>query len=412
MDYPRNLCKEIEPKLDLPEALFILGPRQSGKTTLLKQLMRKVGEERSIYIDLEFPELLRIFSMGVTEILKYLNYHRPNQNSRVFVFLDEVQYLSDFSHIVKLMVDHYSDQFKLVMSGSSSALIKYQFKESLVGRKLVYELFPLSFDEYLRFKAEDKLSDMLIYEPDSIPLDKISALENYLQDYIIYGGYPKVVKQVSRDDKRQILLDIVNSYILKDIKDLFKIEKTQQLNHLVRYLAANIGKHVNHQSLATEIMLHRETIQAYLEILEECYIIRRLKPYYQNLSTELKQMNKLYFVDSGIRNVLIDNLNELELRSDKGELFENFMYSHLFHNVKADQKIRYWQTRNHQEIDFIITSSAMLLALETKYSGDKSVSFAAFQRAYPDSVCRVLCFRNPNPARQELYGWQALGLLK
>ncbi|MDD4310034.1 MAG: ATP-binding protein [Candidatus Cloacimonetes bacterium] len=409
MDYPRNLCKAIEPKLQLPEALFILGPRQSGKTTLLKQLMHKVGEDRSIYIDLEFPELLRIFSTGITEILKYLNYHRPKQNDRIYVFIDEVQYLSDFSHIVKLMVDHYSGQCQLVMSGSSSALIKYQFKESLVGRKLVYELFPLSFDEYLRFREEDKLSDMLVHEPDSIPMEKLSALEDYLQDYIIYGGYPKVVKQQTREDKRQVLTDIVNSYILKDIKDLFKIEKSQQLNHLVRYLAANIGKCINQQSLATETRLHRETIQAYLNILEECYIIRRLQPFYQNLSTELKKMNKLYFVDTGVRNLLIDNLNELELRSDKGELVENYMHSHLFHNVKPDQKIRYWQTRSHQEIDFIVTGSAKLLALETKYSGDKSVSFAAFKRAYPDAVCKVVCMRNPNPARQEIFSWQAGG---
>jgi hypothetical protein len=116
-------------------------------------------------------------------------------------------------------------------------------------------------------------------------------------------------------------------------------------------------------------------------------------------------------VDTGVRNLLIDNLNELELRSDKGELFENYMLSYLFHCLKPDQKIRYWQTRSHQEIDYVVTSPTKLLALETKYSGNKSVSFAAFRRAYPDAVCRVACYRNPNPGRQELYRWQASGFL-
>ncbi|MDZ4181326.1 MAG: ATP-binding protein [Candidatus Cloacimonadaceae bacterium] len=410
MDYPRNLEQVIADKLLQPEAIFIFGPRQSGKTTLMKQLMQRVGLENALYIDLEYPALQHTFSQGIEEVIKYISYNRIKPQGRLYVFLDEVQYLSDFSRIVKLMVDHHSEDFKLIMSGSSSALIKYHFKDSLVGRKLVYELLPLCFEEFLLFKSEDKLAKAIIEAPESIPDNRRQDLERYLEEFIVFGSYPKVVKVNTFREKWDILKDIVSSYILKDIKDLFKIEKTHQLNHMIRFLSLNIGKELNIHNLSNEVSLHRETARSYLDILEECYIIRRLKPFHQNLGTELRRMNKLYFVDSGVRNILIDNLNDLDSRSDRGELLENMVYGHLLHRLEPGQKIRFWQTRNKQEIDFVIDSPKQLIAIETKYSGGKATSFSVFRNAYPNARCYVACLKNATN-KDEIPVWQSASLL-
>lgn len=394
MNYQRNLESSIVQKLNQPEAIFIFGPRQSGKTTLMRQLIQRVGEDSSLYFDLEYPDALGLFSQSFDEIIKHLRFVRKSGEGRVFVFIDEVQYLGDISKFVKLMVDHHSAEFKLIMTGSSSALIKHQFRDSLVGRKLIYELYPLSFDEFLLFKGEDKLAAAVKAKPKNIPGSLRRLLEKYLEEFIIFGSYPKVVKAQTIDEKWDILKDIAGSCILKDIRDLFRIEKPQQLNHLVKALCVNIGKELNINSLSNEVGLHRETTKSYLDILEECYVIRRLKPFYSNMSTELRKMNKQYFVDTGIRNVMINNLNYLSGRADKGELLENAVHGIIHRNLPSGYKLRYWQTRNRQEIDFVILGPETMIAIETKYSQARTSSFLAFSKAYPGARCKVVSFQS------------------
>ncbi len=406
--YKRNLFAKVVTNISSAEAIFVFGARQCGKTTLLKQLMQYVGIENSIYIDIEFPQMLSLFNGGIEEILKYLRYSRKKQNERCYVFIDEIQYVDDFSKTVKLMVDHYSEEFKLVMTGSSSALIKYHFRESLVGRKFVYELYPLSFDEFLRFKEMDKLAEFIVENSEAIPRDKYVTLQSMSEEFMIFGSYPKVALSDSREKKREILTDIIASYILKDLKDLFHIEKTDNLNRLVRILAVNIGNEINVSSLANETGLHRETVQNYLDILAECYVIKRLKPYYKNISTELRKTPKVYFVDSGIRNMLVNNLNELNLRTDRGELFENFVFLNLFHTKPALSEVKFWKTRNKQEIDFVVENAAKLTTYEAKISGSKTGSFRAFAAAYPESENYTVCFSNADRGKGHKYAWELL----
>jgi len=404
--YERSLFRPILEKLSGQEAIFIFGARQCGKTTLLKQLMKEVGEENSLYIDIEYPEMLSLFNQGFDEVLRYLRYNRKKSDSLCYVFIDEIQYVTDFSQTVKLFVDHHSAEFKLIMTGSSSALIKYHFRESLVGRKVTYDLYPLSFKEFLRFKELDKLARTIEEAPEAIPVDQYIVLERMSEEYMIFGGYPKVVLSERTEDKQEILADIASSYILKDIKDLFKIEKIENLNHLVRNLAVNIGKEINISSLATEVGLHRETTDNYLRILEECYIIRRLKPFHGNLNKELKKIPKVYFVDHGIRNLLINNFNRLSSRVDKGELFENLVFLNLFHKKDRRTEIKYWKTRNNQEIDFIVKDAALFNAYEAKFSGKKSNSFRAFSNSYPEALHFTVCFSNVNKEKGQIYGWE------
>ncbi len=404
--YPRNLFEQVWASLNSKEAVFIFGARQCGKTTLLKQLIEKVGEQNSLYIDIEYPLMLETFNQGIDEVLKYLRFNRKQNKSRTYIFIDEIQYVTDFSKTIKLLVDHHSDEFKLIMTGSSSALIKYHFSESLVGRKIIFELFPLSFDEFLRFKDHSTLADAIKHDHASIPLDQYKVLEDLGEEYMTFGGYPKVSLTENISEKQRILNDLASSYILKDIKNLFRIEKIEQLNHLIRYLSVNITKEININALANEVGLNRETLKSYLNVLEECYIISKIRPFHKNLTTELKKTPKLFFIDLGIRNVLIGDFKKLDYRMDRGEIFENFVYLNLFLKKDDMTAIHYWKTKNKQEIDFIVCKNDKINAFEAKYSTTQKVSFQAFKNAYPHSECHKVCFRSPKLDKGELYGWQ------
>lgn len=407
--YFRELHNKLLPAMQQNEAIFIFGARQCGKTTLLKQLMEEDAFQNSIYVDIEYPLMLETFSRGVDEVLNYLRIQRKDKHSRCFVFIDEVQYIKDLSQTIKLLVDHHSDEFKLVMTGSSSALIKYQFQESLVGRKIVFELYPLSFKEFLYFHQRDDLATLLSTESAELPLAYEKQLQDYASEYMVFGAYPKVVLSPGEAEKKRVLADLTSSYILKDIKDLFRIEKPEALNHLCRILAVTSGKECSLNGLSTEVGLHSRTLKDYLRILEECYVIRRLQPFYKNLSTELRKSPKFYFVDPGIRNALISNFLHLDQRGDRGELVEHFVLNNLQNQIDPHfGKINYWKTRNKQELDFIVDDMSRLYALECKVSGDRFVSFASFQNAYPKADCRVVCLREPNLSRRDRYIWQEL----
>ncbi len=204
--YPRTLESKIKEKLHSPEAIFILGARQVGKTTLMKHLMNELPENQYIYLDLENPTFLSILNKGVNEFLAYLKYQGLSNETRNCIFIDEIQYAPDFSSIIKYMVDHYSENYKLILSGSSSLQIRKQFKDSLVGRKIIFELYPLSFEEYCCFKEENKISELLQkinpFELKEDPLRFEKEKVHYLlREYLIYGGFPKVALQENKKDK-------------------------------------------------------------------------------------------------------------------------------------------------------------------------------------------------------------------
>jgi len=403
----RKLEDRIEKSLSNQRALFILGARQVGKTTLLKRLIEHVGHDNAVYFDLENSEHLQGLTGSIEDVVSYINSYLPKQKQRVYVFIDEIQYIRDFSSNIKYLVDHYSAQFKLIMTGSSSLLIKKSFSESLVGRKDVLELYPLSFAEYCLFKGEVRIAEQLDNEPqDSIDGLKVHQLKlnRMLKEYMLYGGYPQVVLSESREEKITLLRDIVNSYILKDVKYLFKIEKIDQFNHLIRYLAINIGKELSIKSIAGEIGLYWDTVQKHILALQESYIISLITPYHKNLTTELRQMPKVYFVDAGVRNTIINNFNDIDLRTDRGEQFENYVYNQLFLKKSLLTEIKYWKTRSGMEIDFVAINENIITAYEVKFGSDTKNNFAAFSNAYPDAQCCTVRYAYKKK-ESELPGW-------
>ena len=346
--------------------------------------------EHSFYLDLENPQYLSIINQGSEEFKAFLDSRGLSKQNRNLIFIDEIQYAKDFSSLIKYFVDHYSERYKLILSGSSSLQIRQNFKESLVGRKIVFELYPLSFSEYCEFKGEailsKKLNNFNFWEIKDDPLrfDKI-RLKALYQDFLTFGGFPKVVLENSKADKIRILKDIVTSYILKDIRHIFNLEKTDQFNHLVRLLATVMGKELNFSKLATEVKLHKQTLQHYINALEQAYIIKLIQPYYKNLATELRKTPKCFFLDNGIRNLLINNFSELEFRIDRGELLENCIFTQLQKKSKPLRKINYWRTKNHQEVDFIVQEENKLFALEVKWNKGSWANIKKFGQVYSNS---------------------------
>jgi predicted AAA+ superfamily ATPase len=407
MPYIKRILEDrMEDYMSTSRAMFILGARRVGKTTLLKRAMEIVGLDRSVYFDLEKSEHLRGLSGPIDEVVSYISQNFVNTEQRNFVFIDEIQYLQDFSHSIKYLVDHYSDKFKLIMTGSSSLLIKKSFSESLVGRKDILELYPLSFAEFCLFKGEKNIYKVLSEDRENA-VDRIGVLHEklttLLKEYMLYGGYPQVVLSEKKDKKLSLLNDIVSSYILKDVKYLFKIEKIDQFNHLVRYLAISIGKELNIKGISREIGLYWDTIQKHMLALQESYILNILKPFHNNLTTELRQMPKVYFMDLGVRNILLNNFNELELRPDRGEIFENYVFNQLYLRRSILTEIKFWKTRNGQEVDFVVNDEGRLTAYEVKY-GTEPKNFLAFLNGYPEAQCLTIRF-NYRKKEGELPGW-------
>ena len=388
--FKRMLEKTVFESLEEPEALFILGARQVGKTSLMKRIMNSLEKSNFVYIDLENPANLSIFNKGINEFLAYLKYQNLDDTKRSYIFIDEIQYAEDFSGLIKYVVDHYSDKYKLILSGSSSLQIRRQFKESLVGRKKIFELYPLTFSEFCLFKGEDKISEILAeidvfaLTEDPLRFEK-EKIRNLLKEFLVYGGFPKVALQKDKIQKTQVLQDIVQSYVMKDIRHIFHLEKISQFNHLIKLLAAFSGKELNISQLATETHLHKQTLEHYLDALESSYIIKIIQPFHKNLSSELRKTPKCYFLDNGIRNFLVSNFSDAEFRTDRGELLENFVFSQLQKKADPLTQINFWRTKTKQEIDFILRKENKLFALEVKWNTGSMQNLKKFKQNYPET---------------------------
>lgn len=394
--FARALEKDIINSMDSPKAIFILGARQVGKTTLLKRLMEHVGTENSLYFDIEHPRNLEIFSGSLESIIAFLRFSSPKPKGKTYVFLDEIQYLDDFSKTVKLFADHYHEEFKLVMTGSSSLLIKHQFKESLVGRKEIFTLYPLSFSEFCLFRGQDKIAAELErgdLSRNNPLLSLRGEMEQLMAEYATFGGFPEVARLSGYEDRSRLLNEIVSSYILKDIRHILNIEKLSELNRLIKNLAYNSGKEINVSELARDVGLHRETLQKYLLGLEESYIISLIRPFHNNFEKEMRKMPKIYFIDTGIRNMLVNDLSPLDQRQDRGELAENVFFLNLLRNSRVTTQIMYWKTKRGAEVDFVVKEDGVIDAYEVKYGSSTQNHFQSFLKLYPEARCRMVRYQ-------------------
>ena len=353
--YRRKIVDEIEDFLDSKEAIVIYGARQAGKTTLLKYLIEhnlKHAKENVFYFDLELANLLELCNEGAEAVYKYLLEKGANEKKQICLIIDEIQYLNNPSNFIKIIHDHFP-KIKLIVSGSSSFEIKKKFKDSLVGRVLCFELQPLSFEEFLEFKNKKyNLSE----NNSKTTNNELIALA---KEYMKYGGYPRIVLEESEQKKQTLLSQIINTYIKKDIRDIGNIRNISGFNKLLEILAAQSGQLLNVSKLSNTLDMNRETVQEYLDLLENTFIIKRITPFHKNIRSELSKNPKIFLSDTGMMHLLwLKEFPKIIL----GNVFETFVFLEL---MKAGAKINFWRTTNKQEIDFIVKNK-QIHAIESK----------------------------------------------
>lgn len=369
---PRRIVGSILEKLWRDERIIVLlGARQVGKTSIMHLLVKnllgteKIERKRVFYLDLEDMELLDIVNKGVDEFISFLKAKGANLEERCFIFLDEIQYMENPSNFLKLIVDHHPE-IKLIVSGSSSFAIKSKFKDSLAGRKIVFNIYHLDFGEFLEFRGAGNLAQLW----DVGDWEKARFFQKdflrYFEEYVVFGGLPKSTLLPTKSEKIEYLKDVVNSYIKKDIKDLFRIDNPQAFNKFIKLLSVSSAQLLNFSNFASACGISRQTLERYLFILENTFVIKLVSPFYTNKTKEITKMPKPYFIDTGIRNVIIGDLNGLDARGDTGVLAENSVFSMLLSHLGLLDEIYYWRTKAGAEIDFILKGGTTTI-YEVKY---------------------------------------------
>lgn len=351
--YRRSIVKDILKYLNSKEAIVIYGARQVGKTTLMKYLLENYLKN-AFYLDLELPDLLDLCNRGVEDVCNYLIQKGADEKKKIFLLIDEVQYMENPANFIKICHDHYPN-IKLLVSGSSTFEMKKKFKQSLVGRTVTFELFPLSFEEFLIFKNKTyKISknNSEMINKELIPL---------AEEFIKYGGYPRVVLEKLEEKKYTYISQVINTYIRKDIRDIGNIKNIYSFNKLLELLASQSGQLLNISELANTLDMNRQTVMNYLDLLENTFIIRRIQPFHKNIRSELSKNPKVFLLDTGLMHLLW--LKEFP-KTIQGNVFESFVFLEL---LKAKKKINFWRTTNKQEVDFIVQGKK-LYAIEAKYN--------------------------------------------
>ncbi len=366
----RNITKYIEEDLKNRWISVILGPRQVGKTTLLKQLHKKTG---GFFLDLDiYSNFEKVSSYENFLRTLELNSYKKEQKDFFYVYLDEFQRYADLTKVLKNVYDHH-ENVKVLITGSSSLTIKNQIQESLAGRKRVFEMYPLSFEEFLDFKDRNDLLELLKNIRNLPQVDNLTALapELYveLEEFMIYGGYPRVVLS-PKPDKKLVIDSIFDSYIKKDLVDYLKLEKISNAKTLMELLAINHGSITNYNSYASVAGIDAITVKNYIEILNETFIIMSLRPFFKNKNKEISKNPKVYFIDSGARNYLINNFNSMNLREDAAFLFESFVISEFLKSGLSADSLKFYRTYTKVEVDLIIDLVHKQIPVEIKYKAN------------------------------------------
>ncbi len=356
MKISRKLQSTIENKCFKGKVIILTGPRQVGKSTLLHGICTKLG--KYLYLDGDDPSVRASLDSPNFEQLKFLI------GKYKLVLIDEAQRINNIGLSIKMIQDRIKD-VQVMVSGSSALDIGNHLQESLTGRKWEFNMFPISWEEWL--ENNDYLT-----------------VSSQLENRIIYGMYPDVINNNGEEEK--ILNEISKSNLYKDILSLTGIKKPDKLEKLVMALALQIGNEVSYNELSQLLGIDKNTVATYIELLEKSFVVYRVKPYNQNERNIIKSNNKIYFYDTGLRNAIINNFNPLNMRNDKGALWENFVFNERikYNNYHQNNiKTYFWRAINGGEIDLVEQKNNELMAYEIKWSTTKIVKLpAAFKKLY------------------------------
>ena len=365
----RTIQNSIKEKLFKGKAILLMGPRQVGKTTLLREIVRPY-QDNTIWLsgdDISDRERLSNVSLPTLQSLTI---------KKKILVIDEAQRIENIGLTIKLLVDHLSE-VQVIATGSSSLELANTVNEPLTGRKFEFLLFPISFSE---LSAHNNL------------FQELASLENRM----IYGSYPEVVNNPG--EERELLSLLADSYLYKDLLSYDKIKKPALLGTLLKALALQLGNEVSYNELAQMVGADKQTVETYIDLLEKTYIVFRLNAYSRNVRNELKKSRKIYFFDNGIRNAIIGNFAPLKNRTDLGALWENFLISERWkkNQYQGFYGHRYfWRTTQQQEIDYLEEIDGSIKAFEFKWSEKTKVRFSTtFLNAYPVSETNVIHSKN------------------
>jgi len=385
--FPRDILPDLMKWLDRREAYAIKGPRQSGKTTILKILQDKLKGENIVFMNFEDPDVLEAFEADPKGYVKSFML----KEGRYYFLMDEYHYVKDPGKKLKLLYDTLENA-KFIVTGSSSLELSGAMAKFLVGRVFFFELFPFSFHEFLvarnprlaRIYEEknNRIKEFLI--DGEAFVDKDIFLKEFaplLNEYLIFGGYPAVIKARDNETKRVILKNIYDTYISKDVIEFLKITDAFKYRCVVRALATLIGSLLNYTELCSTCQTYYKEVKRIISILSETYIVKTIRPFYRNPITELKKNPKVYFFDLGLRNYIIGNFSPLEKRTDVGAIIENFVFLSL-RNSFPDRTINYWRTIAKAEVDFILRLNEQVIPIEVKYQTFKSPKISKSLRSF------------------------------
>lgn len=364
--YPRLVSDQIRHRMNTGKAIIVIGPRQVGKTTLIEAIL---DSEEYLLLDGDDPTTRALLNEPNTaQIGTILGHHK-------YVFIDEAQRINGIGVTMKIITDKFK-KVQLFASGSSAFDLSNKINESLTGRKWEYSLFPISWEEY-----ENHHGYLL-------------AVQN-LENRLLYGFYPDVLNNMG--DEVSILRNLVDSYLYKDILAYGEVRKPDVLGKLVQALAFQIGNEVNYSELAQTVGVDKNTVAKYIELLEKGYIVFKLSSFSRNLRNEIKTNKKIYFYDNGVRNMIIGNFNPLELRPDKGALWENFLISERIKQIAYKQSLArtyFWRTKQQQEVDFVEDNSGTFYGFEFKWRKKKNHTLPkTFTETY-NAVVKVIDTEN------------------
>ena len=355
----REILRLLKERFFKKKAIILVGSRQVGKTTLLKQIIEKNEPSEILFLNCDEPETLQMLeNVSSTELKNLIG-------NKKIILIDEAQRVRNIGITIKLIIDHISD-IQLVVTGSSTFDLRNRLNETLTGRKFEYRLYPFSTAELIN--ATSSLEE-----------------KRLLERRMIYGMYPDVVNNPS--DAQKILIELSTSYLFKDILMYKDIRNPDVLTKLLIALSLQLGSEVSYNELGNTIGIKSETVERYIELLEKVFVVFRLQSLSRNLRNELKKSRKIYFYDNGIRNALIQNFKSLELRIDTGALWENFMVSERKKYLEYNEiysNTYFWRTHTQQEIDYIEERDGILYTYEFKWNEKRKSKIPnAFAEAYP-----------------------------
>lgn len=364
--FKRNIQEKIESRLFKGDIVILYGPRQAGKTTLSKSILEKYKNDGSYY-DCQIAEVRKHFVIGEPDKLLEMV-----KGKKIVVF-DEAQTIVNIGTILKVFHDTYKHMgIQVIATGSSSFDLANKIVEPMTGRAVEFNLLPLSISEIRSVKKDIDLKDVY--------------------DMMLYGSYPAVVAAGTVDEKELSIKKIATNYLYKDIFILESIKNSKAFEDILKMLALQIGQMVSTAEISRAVGVSRATVDKYIRLLELSFIVKRVYSFSNNPRTELKKAYKVFFLDLGVRNAIVDIITKVEDRGDRGAIFENFFMTEILKEEYLKNfpgEIMFWRTRSGFEIDFIIKNGQELRAVECKWK-DTEVSFREFLKKYKEAKVKVV----------------------